>query len=133
MTARWLTFLYLLIISDTIASLMLSITFWKLRNGRTNSLVVWLTGLFFVLFLQGMLEMAAVTFGYEIKPTFTIGFTWCYWVGRGLKTTGMWAMVYFLIGHKQEAYIVKKQARIAPLRRDWHQAGPSKGPRRAAP
>lgn len=86
------------LISDMMASLFVAFKLRSLRNGRQTKLVTTLSLVFFGIFMRGLCHMIAEGFGFAIRPVYSVGYGWAYWIGRACLTIPCWLMVFRLVG-----------------------------------
>ena len=58
----------------------------------------WQALIFLGIAIEGILQFAAIGFGYKQKPIPTLGYTICFWIGRGARSAAIWGFTIFLTG-----------------------------------
>lgn len=92
--SSFLFLFFLGVISDSIASGIGGyVTIRTNGHGHMRRLGYMLIGLC----IATLSQLVAVSFGYVVKPHFTTGYAWAFWIGRAIQSLTLWAFVLHLL------------------------------------
>lgn len=89
MRSPWLFQLFLAIASDLFAAVICFVVFWVHGRGR-DPVVRNISLVMFGVIIRSVSEIMANGFGFVVRPSYTAGYAWMYWIGRAVFTLTLW-------------------------------------------
>lgn len=65
-------------------------------------MIVRLSGLMWGLSFMGAAQMVANAFGYIVRPEYSLGYAWSYWIGQLVLCVTLWGFALFMLRSKKK-------------------------------